>query len=93
MARALNKVMRRNGTVFADRYYAHILKTPTEAARAVRYVLENWRVHAERGGGTRSTSSSRPRGDSDLAAFLIGGAWRDRTADLRNAIAALSQLS
>ena len=36
MARALNKVLRRKGTVFADRFHAHVLKTPTEAARAVR---------------------------------------------------------
>jgi REP element-mobilizing transposase RayT len=49
MARALNKVMRRQGAVFADRYHAHILRSPREAARAVRYVLENWRMHAARG--------------------------------------------
>jgi putative transposase len=45
MARALNRVMRRRGSVFADRYHAHLLKSPREAANAVRYVLENWRVH------------------------------------------------
>lgn len=45
MARALNKVMHRRGAVFADRYHAHLLTSPTEAARAVNYVLENWRVH------------------------------------------------
>jgi hypothetical protein len=50
MARALNKVMRRCGAVFADRYHAHLLTTPAEAARAVRYVLENWRIHARREG-------------------------------------------
>src|SRR5690348_6914699 len=45
MARALNCVMRRRGPVFADRYHAHLLRSPREAANAVRYVLENWRVH------------------------------------------------
>ncbi|HZX97227.1 MAG TPA: transposase [Myxococcales bacterium] len=45
MARALNRVMRRRGSVFADRYHAHLLTSPREAANAVRYVLENWRVH------------------------------------------------
>jgi len=45
MARALNKVMNRRGPVFADRYHAHLLRSPREAANAVRYVLENWRVH------------------------------------------------
>jgi putative transposase len=45
MARALNGVMRRRGPVFADRYHAHLLRSPREAANAVRYVLQNWRVH------------------------------------------------
>ena len=48
MARALNKVMDRRGTMFADRYHAHLLISPREAANAVRYVLENWIVHAMR---------------------------------------------
>jgi REP-associated tyrosine transposase len=50
MARALNKVMDRRGQVFADRYHAHLLRSPREAAQAVRYVLDNWRVHALRDG-------------------------------------------
>jgi putative transposase len=50
MARALNKVMRRRGAVFADRYHAHLLASPREAANAIRYVLENWTVHAVRNG-------------------------------------------
>jgi putative transposase len=48
MARALNKVMNRRGPVFADRYHAHLLASPREAANAVRYVLENWIIHAQR---------------------------------------------
>jgi hypothetical protein len=50
MARALNKVMGRRGPVFADRYHAQLLTVPRQAALAVRYVLENWRVHALREG-------------------------------------------
>jgi len=50
MARALNKVMKRKGPVFADRYHAHLLRSPREAARAIRYVLENRVVHAIRKG-------------------------------------------
>ena len=50
MARALNKVMQRRGTVFADRYHSHLLRSPREASHAVRYVLENWVVHARREG-------------------------------------------
>src|SRR6266550_4177191 len=48
MAKALNKVMDRRGSVFADRYHAHLLTSPRQAANAVRYVLENWIVHAMR---------------------------------------------
>ena len=50
MARALNDVMCRRGPVFADRYHAHILTSPREAAHALRYVIENWSVHAVREG-------------------------------------------
>ncbi len=48
MAKALNKVKDRRGSVFADRYHAHLLTSPRQAANAVRYVLENWIVHAMR---------------------------------------------
>ena len=48
MARALNKVMRRKGAVFADRYHAHLLRSPRETLHAIRYVLDNWVVHARR---------------------------------------------
>lgn len=50
MARGLNRVMARKGPVFADRYHAHLLRTPTEARYARNYVLSNWRVHAQREG-------------------------------------------
>ena len=50
MARALNRTMKRRGPLFADRYHAHLLRSPREAAHAVRYVLENQVVHARREG-------------------------------------------
>ena len=50
MARALNASMERKGPVFADRFHAHILKTPTEVGRALRYVLGNAAIHAARAG-------------------------------------------
>jgi REP element-mobilizing transposase RayT len=50
IAKGLNRVMRRRGTVFADRYHAHVLRTPSELRRALSYVLENLRKHeAQRG--------------------------------------------
>src|SRR5437016_2614462 len=42
----LNRLMQRRGRVFADRYHAHILTTPTEVKHALRYVLQNRRKHA-----------------------------------------------
>jgi hypothetical protein len=38
-------VQKRCGPVFADHYHAHLLKTPTEVARAVAYVLGNYLHH------------------------------------------------
>lgn len=50
MARALNAAMRRRGAVFADRYHSVVLDSPRRASNAVRYVLENWHIHAAREG-------------------------------------------
>src|SRR5438128_7021855 len=46
MAKALNRVMARHGSVFRERYHAHVLRSPTEVARAVAYVLGNYFHHA-----------------------------------------------
>jgi len=45
MAKALNRVMRRKGAVYADRYFADILKTPTQVAHALNYVRTNAEKH------------------------------------------------
>jgi putative transposase len=50
IAKRLNRVMRRRGPVFADRYHEHVLRTPSEVARALAYVLGNFAVHARRRG-------------------------------------------
>ena len=44
IAKGLNRLWRRRGKVFADRFHGHVLRTPTEVRNAVRYVLGNaWR--------------------------------------------------
>lgn len=48
VAKQLNKLLERSGSVFDDRYHAVILKTPTQVRNAVRYVLCNGRKHRER---------------------------------------------
>jgi len=50
IAKAVNRVLRRRGAVFADRYHAHVLRTPTEVANAIAYVVGNSHVHAARRG-------------------------------------------
>lgn len=45
LARGLNAMAKRSGRLFADRYHAHILKTPREVRRALAYVLNNARHH------------------------------------------------
>ena len=52
-ARRLNQVdlddagRQRRGSVFADRYHAEIVTTPTHARHTLSYVLNNWRKHKE----------------------------------------------
>ena len=45
IARAVNRALDRPGSVFADHYHAHYLRSPAEAARAVAYVLGNHEHH------------------------------------------------
>ncbi|MGZ6142405.1 MAG: transposase, partial [Myxococcales bacterium] len=46
IARAVNRAASRKGRLFADHYFARELKTPAEVRRAVRYVLDNFVLHA-----------------------------------------------
>jgi len=46
IARNLNKLLRRSGPVFADRYHLRILKSPRETRSVLLYVLNNARRHA-----------------------------------------------
>jgi hypothetical protein len=50
VAKGLNAMMKRAGRVLADRYHAHVLKTPTETRRAVLYVRNNHRRHMAQAG-------------------------------------------
>jgi REP element-mobilizing transposase RayT len=45
MAKALNKVLGRGGSLFDDHYHSHLLETPTEVARALAYVRTNAAKH------------------------------------------------
>ena len=59
LARRLNRILtRRNGfdcrgQVFADRYHARVLRSPSQTRNALRYVLSNFRRHGHDRGGAR----------------------------------------
>ena len=55
IARAVNRVLGRRGKVFADRYHARALRSPTEVANAIAYVLGNAMIHRARRGRPVST--------------------------------------
>ena len=89
IAKTLNRLFARSGTVWADRYHSHVLRTRRETANALRYVLDNFRRHA-RGWGDRLRafadpfSSIRFLGFADANApvaqprtWLLRVGWRD----------------
>jgi REP element-mobilizing transposase RayT len=62
IAKALNRVLRREGRLFADHYHSRLLRSPTELCAALRYVLGNAEHHfAERGLDWFSSASAEGR--------------------------------
>ncbi len=59
LAKGLNRMMGRRGRVFADRFHAHVLETPSEVRNALAYVLLNHRSHLARIGAPAPTSLDR----------------------------------
>jgi REP element-mobilizing transposase RayT len=58
IARALNRLWRRRGSVLADRYHAHVLNSPKEVRTALVYVLHNARKHKAIAAGLDAYSSA-----------------------------------
>ena len=48
VARTLNRVWKRSGSIFSDRFHARALRTPREVRCALVYVLQNARHHGLR---------------------------------------------
>jgi REP element-mobilizing transposase RayT len=46
-ARAINRTLRRKGSLFAYRYHATPITNPRQARNTLAYVLNNWRRHSE----------------------------------------------
>jgi REP element-mobilizing transposase RayT len=81
IARALNSMMNRTGRVFADHYHSRLLRTPTELARAVAYVLGNAAHHFGRRGADPFASSGialeiRARALEAPQTWLVRIGWR-----------------
>jgi REP element-mobilizing transposase RayT len=60
IARRLNRLFRRRGRVFADRYHARVLRGPGQVRRALVYVLQNARHHPETGAPPPGTPWADP---------------------------------
>ena len=72
VAKALNRLWSRRGTVFADRYHDRILKTPREVRGVLAYVMHNAFQHAREG--------TSPRVNAPLDTFTSGpwfDGWRE----------------
>jgi REP element-mobilizing transposase RayT len=79
MARQLNRALDRNGRVFADRYFARILKTPREVRNAIAYVLNNAQRHRfGRGKGLRQVSFDPYSSASTFDGWRVATARRKR---------------
>jgi REP element-mobilizing transposase RayT len=83
IALGLARVMGRKGRVFADRYHAHILKTPSEVANAIRYVLGNRVIHVQRLGRQLDVRDFNSRYETTLdvpftepATWLLRQGWQ-----------------
>lgn len=59
MARALNRVWKRSGSVFEGQYHSRALRTPRAVRRALVYVLQNAHKHGVRFEGLDPCSSAR----------------------------------
>jgi len=48
VARTVNRLWKRRGSVFSDRFHARALRTPREVRSVLLYVLQNARHHGQR---------------------------------------------
>jgi REP element-mobilizing transposase RayT len=59
LARTVNRLLARRGSVWRDRFHARALPTPREVRNALVYVLMNWRKHRPSARGIDPCSSGR----------------------------------
>jgi REP element-mobilizing transposase RayT len=81
LAHAVNRASRRRGSVLADRYHCHVLRTPREVRNAIAYVLLNARKHASQLGRSMRRATSL---DGASSGRWFAG-WRLRIRAARDA--------
>ena len=87
IAKGLNRLMQRRGTVFADHYHAHILRTPAEVRGALDYLLHNIHEHAAKIGRPISRDIADPYSSAVPDAAGLPAVVAPRTWLLRAALA------
>ncbi len=81
VAKGMNTLMHRVGRVVGDRYHAHVLRTPSEARRAVMYVRDNFRKHMAAHGELVSRTYVDPfSSDAAVVTLPRPSTWLLRTA-------------
>jgi putative transposase len=76
LAKRLNRVMERHGTLFADHYHSRLLRSPTELVHAVAYVLENAARHFGISGRDWFSSATRREVLAAPRGWLLRRGWR-----------------
>jgi putative transposase len=76
LAKALNNAMSRKGSLFADHYHSRLLRSPTELAHAIAYVLENAAHHFGQRGRDFFSSTAQPHLLSAPRGWLLRIGWR-----------------
>jgi hypothetical protein len=85
LAKALNNAMSRKGSLFADHYHSRLLRSPTELAHAIAYVLENAAHHFGVSGRDWFSSATQREVLSTPRGWLLRIGWK-RRARRRKAI-------
>jgi hypothetical protein len=78
IARAVHRVFDLRGSVLADRFHLHVLRSPREVRNAIAYVLLNARRHLAKAG---LRIDPRPRVDPASSGRWFDG-WRSHAAEL-----------
>jgi len=79
IARRLNRRLERTGSVFADRYHTHVLRTPSEVRNALEYLFKNREKHLGTGrelGIDPRSSAALFDGWADFEARELVGRYR-----------------